>query len=63
MKHIVRDAHRDGRRVRVVGSALSPNGVGLSEDTMLSIGHCDRVLHVDKKRKLVTVEVGASAKR
>lgn len=43
--------------MRVVGNALSPNGLGLSEDAMVSLGQCDRVLHVDKKKGTVTVEV------
>ena len=50
-------AHSEGKRIRVVGNALSPNGIGLSEDTMLSLGQCDRVLHVDKRARTVTVEV------
>lgn len=54
---IIREAHNSGKRVRVVGNALSPNGLGLSEDAMLSLGQCDRVLHVDKKKGTVTVEV------
>lgn len=57
MERIISEANRDGKRVRVVGNALSPNGLGLSEDTMLSLGQCDRVLHVNKKQSTVTVEV------
>lgn len=54
---IMREAHKSGKRIRVVGNALSPNGLGLSEDAMLSLGQCDRVLHVDKKKGTVTVQV------
>lgn len=54
---IISKAHSEGKRIRVVGNALSPNGIGLSEDTMLSLGQCDRVLHVDKRARTVTVEV------
>lgn len=57
MESIISEAHKLGKRVRVVGNALSPNGIGLSEDTMLSLGQCDRVLHVDEKLGTVTVEV------
>lgn len=56
---IISKAHSEGKRIRVVGNALSPNGIGLSEDTMLSLGQCDRVLHVDKRARTVTVEAGA----
>lgn len=57
VEDIIREAHRERKKVRVVGNALSPNGIGLSEDTMLSLGQCDRVLHVDQERKTVTIEV------
>lgn len=57
VEKIIANAHSAGMRVRVVGSALSPNGLGLSEDTMLSLAECDRVLSVDRLRKTVTVEV------
>eukprot|EP00903_Cladosiphon_okamuranus_P019157 g17620.t1 len=59
VESILREAHKSGKRIRVVGNALSPNGIGLSRDTMLSLGQCDRVLHVDEKRGTVTVEAGA----
>ncbi len=57
MESILREAHKSGKRIRVVGNALSPNGIGLSEDTMLSLGQCDRVLRVDEEQGTVTVEV------
>ncbi|CAM9823767.1 unnamed protein product, partial [Ectocarpus sp. 8 AP-2014] len=59
VERIISEAHNSGKRIRVVGNALSPNGLGLSEDAMLSLGQCDRVLHVDKKKGTVTVEAGA----
>ena len=57
VEDIISKAHSEGKRIRVVGNALSPNGIGLSEDTMLSLGQCDRVLHVNKRARTVTVEV------
>jgi len=33
-----------GQRVRVVGSAISPNGIGLSDQAMLNMAQCDRML-------------------
>ncbi len=42
---IIKDAHASGQQIRVVGNALSPNGIGLSDgDTMLSMVCCDKVL-------------------
>lgn len=57
VEDIISKAHSEGKRIRVVGNALSPNGIGLSEDTMLSLGQCDRVIRVDKRARTVTVEV------
>lgn len=57
VEDIIREAQKKQKRVRVVGNALSPNGIGLSEDTMLSLGQCDRVLHIDQEMKTVTIEV------
>lgn len=57
VEQIVQRAHRDGKRLRVVGSALSPNGLGLSEDTMISLAQCDRVKRINWRTKTVTVEV------
>lgn len=58
LEAIVAGAHAAGERVRVVGSALSPNGTGLCADGMVSLALCDKVLAVDEKRKRVTVEAG-----
>lgn len=61
VEHIISEAHNSGKRIRVAGNALSPNGIGLSEDTMLTLGQCNRVLHVDENRGTVTVEVRAGS--
>ena len=34
-----------GQRVRVVGSAISPNGIGLSDQAMLNMAQCNRMLN------------------
>jgi hypothetical protein len=44
---IVADCARAKRRLRVLGSGLSPNGVGFSEDGMMSMALLDRVVWVD----------------
>jgi len=57
---IVREAHRAGRRLRAVGGALSPNGLGLSDGQgMVSLALLDQVLSVDAARREVTVQAGA----
>ena len=50
------------RRLRVVGSALSPNGMGLSDDGMLNMAFCAGVVSVDAERRQVTVQAGARVK-
>ena len=59
LEAIVAQNHAEGKRTRVVGSAISPNGIGLSDEGMLSIACLDRVLEVDKERMTCRVEAGA----
>lgn len=51
--------HEAGSRLRVVGSALSPNGLGLSDEAMLNMAQCDSVISVDTKTLQATVQAGA----
>jgi L-galactono-1,4-lactone dehydrogenase len=56
---IVREAHAKGRKLRAVGGALSPNGLALSGEGMVSLALLDRILSVDSERGEVTVQAGA----
>ncbi|CAM0950300.1 unnamed protein product [Alopecurus aequalis] len=51
-------AHKERRRLRPVGSGLSPNGLGLSRAGMINLALMDKVLNVDVKKKTVTVQAG-----
>ncbi|KAF7071579.1 hypothetical protein CFC21_076854 [Triticum aestivum] len=51
-------AHRERRRLRPLGSGLSPNGLGLSRAGMVNLALMDKVLDVDVKKKTVTVQAG-----
>jgi len=62
VQRLLETMHAAGQRVRVVGSALSPNGIGLSDQAMLNMAQCDRVLSVDAARQQVTVQAGARIK-
>ena len=55
---MVADAHKHGKKLRPVGSALSPNGLGLSADGMLSMALLDRVIRVDAEKARVTCQAG-----
>uniref|UniRef100_UPI00315B4042 L-galactono-1,4-lactone dehydrogenase n=1 Tax=synthetic construct TaxID=32630 RepID=UPI00315B4042 len=59
LEKIVKEAHEKGQKIRPVGSGLSPNGLAFSEDGMVSLALMDKVLHVDKEKKQVTVQAGA----
>jgi len=50
------------QKLRPIGTALSPNGLGMTADgqDLINIGQCDRVLRVDKQRQQVTVEAGCT---
>jgi len=54
-------AHARGERVRAVGTALSPNGIGLCDEdqNLVSLAAMDGVLEVDATRMQVTVQAGA----
>ena len=60
VEELVRKCHDQGRRLRPVGNALSPNGIALSDDEMVSLAMMDKVLSVDKKRMRVRVQPGCS---
>eukprot|EP00962_Isochrysis_galbana_P038712 scaffold13771_cov105-Isochrysis_galbana.AAC.1 len=61
VQQILHCMHEAGRRVRVVGSALTPNGLGLSSSPMLNMAQCDTgdtVVSVHTEAKQVTVRAG-----
>lgn len=54
MEAIVAGCAAHKRRLRVVGSGLSPNGVGFSEEGMMSMALLDKVLWADPDSQLVS---------
>ena len=62
VEHIVAEAHRSGRKLRPVGTALSPNGIAFNGDgnELINLSMMDNVVRVDTKQKQVTVQAGAS---
>ncbi|CAI5950816.1 unnamed protein product [Closterium sp. NIES-65] len=48
LERIVRAAHAEGRRIRPVGSAISPNGIALSAHGMVNLALMGRVVCLDK---------------
>ncbi|ONM19844.1 galactono lactone dehydrogenase1 [Zea mays] len=51
-------AHKERRKLRPLGSGLSPNGIALSRAGMVNLALMDKVLDVDAKKKTVTVQAG-----
>mmetsp|Transcript_16933 Transcript_16933/g.38840 ORF Transcript_16933/g.38840 Transcript_16933/m.38840 type:complete len:616 (+) Transcript_16933:226-2073(+) len=58
VERIVRDCQKRGQTVRPLGSSLSPNGIALNKDGMISMANMDRVLEIDTENKTITVEAG-----
>lgn len=59
LEAVVKAAHKTGRKLRCVGSGLSPNGLGFNEEGMVSLTLMDNILSVDAERQQVTVQAGA----
>ena len=59
VKDAVEWAHVHRKRLRPVGSALSPNGAAFNEDGMISMALLDEVLEVDERNMTVTTQAGA----
>jgi len=59
LERLVAAAHRDGRNLRPIGSALSPNGAAFSSAELVSVAMMDRVVKVDPSNGQVTVQAGA----
>lgn len=57
---IVKAAVRSGRRVKPVGSGRDRGGIGATDGIRISMARFDRVLRVDRERKLATVQAGIS---
>lgn len=58
LQRIVKEANEKKSKIRPVGSALSPNGIGLTRAGMVNLALMDRVLEVDKEKKTVKVQAG-----
>jgi hypothetical protein len=56
---VVKLANDRKQRIRPVGSGLSPNGLGLSDEGMVNLALMDRILSVDQDTKRVKVQAGA----
>ncbi|GAB4843915.1 hypothetical protein Ancab_013879 [Ancistrocladus abbreviatus] len=58
LERIVKESNEKKRKIRPVGSGLSPNGIGLSRAGMVNLALMDKVLEVDKEKKRVRVQAG-----
>lgn len=59
LRELVAWASKAKHKLRPLGTGLSPNGLALEKDGMVSMGSLDKVLNVDKKNMTITVEGGA----
>ena len=58
LEAIVAYAHQTGRKLRPVGTFVSPNGIASSSDLMVSLLQMDAITHIDHQRQEVTVQAG-----
>lgn len=61
LQDVVKQHHEAGQKLRPVGSALSPNGLGFTDDggDMVSCSLMDSVIQVDRVSGRATVQAGA----
>ena len=60
VEKIIKECHEKGQPVRPVGAALSPNGLALNADGMMSMAHLDKIIEVDTRRMTVTAQAGVT---
>ncbi|GMH33834.1 hypothetical protein BSKO_01668 [Bryopsis sp. KO-2023] len=59
LEHVISKCHQSKQKVRVVGSALSPNGIAFNSEGMLSMALLDDIISIDKEKMQVRVQCGA----
>lgn len=63
VEQIVQQCHKEGRPIRPLGSALSPNGLAFEAGGMISMANLDQIVEVHKgdltNKPYVTVQAGA----
>lgn len=55
---LVQKARIQGAKIRVMGSGLSPNAIGFSDETVISLAMMDKVISVDEEKRQVRVQAG-----
>jgi len=55
---LVRSHHEDAKKLRVLGSALSPNGIGFSDKDILAMVNQDEIINIDPDAMTVRVQAG-----
>ena len=55
---IIKECQSKGQVVRPLGSSISPNGLALHSEGMMSMAYLDKVLDIDTQNKTVTVQAG-----
>jgi L-galactono-1,4-lactone dehydrogenase len=59
VERLVAERQQSARKLRPLGSALSPNGAAFEADGMISLALLDRILWIDPKRAQIRVQAGA----
>jgi L-gulonolactone oxidase len=60
---VVKDAVVSGKKIRVVGAGHSWSAVACSDEYMINLDRCDKVISVDKEKKQIRVQAGIRLKQ
>ncbi|KAK4533236.1 hypothetical protein CCYA_CCYA16G4118 [Cyanidiococcus yangmingshanensis] len=59
VERLVAECHESSKKLRPLGSALSPNGAAFEAGGMVSLALLDRILWIDEKKSQIRVQAGA----
>ncbi len=60
---IVKEAALAGKKIRVVGAGHSWSAVACTDDYMINLDRCDKVISIDKDKKQIRVQAGIRLKQ
>jgi L-galactono-1,4-lactone dehydrogenase len=63
VEEIIEECYKQGQTVRPLGSSLSPNGIALNKNGMISMANVDRILDIDTTNNTITVEAGITVSK
>jgi len=62
VENLVSYCHEHNISFRPMGSGISPNGLSFSNNAIMDMSSCNKILSIDKDKKQITVEAGIKVK-